>query len=109
MIKKVFKVDSKIGLHARPIGLLVNTVSKFQSNIWIAKDGEVVNGKSIMGVLTLALEPGSEMEITIEGPDEQEMLQAIEELFAKNFYEDDFMLKKSKKEWDNQSDENKSY
>lgn len=107
MIKKIFKIHSKIGLHARPIGLLVNTVSKFKADIWIAKDGEVVNGKSIMGVLTLALEPGSEMEITIDGEDEQEMLQAIEDLFAHNFYEDEFEMKKKKKEWDKQQSGNK--
>lgn len=88
MIKKVFRISNKYGLHARPAALLANTAGKFKASIQIAKDGYVVNGKSLMGVMTLAAEPGSEIEIIIEGEDEQEMLQAIEDLFARNFDEE---------------------
>lgn len=88
MIKKVFQISNRLGLHARPAALLVKTAGKFKSSIQFAKDGYVVNGKSIMGVMTLAAEPGSEIEIIIEGADAQEALEAIAEIIENNFYED---------------------
>ncbi|NOX36286.1 MAG: HPr family phosphocarrier protein [Calditrichaeota bacterium] len=88
MIKKIFKINNKYGLHARPAALLVKTAGRFKSDIKVAKDGYVVNGKSLMGVMTLAAEPGSEIEVTIEGEDEQQAMEAIEELITKNFFEE---------------------
>ncbi len=88
MIKKIFKINNKYGLHARPAALLVKTAGRFKSDIKVAKDGYVVNGKSLMGVMTLAAEPGSEIEVTVEGKDEQQAMEAIEELISKNFFEE---------------------
>jgi len=65
----------------------VKVAGKFESDIRILKDGLEVNGKSIMGVMMLAAEPGSEIVLKINGDDEQEALNAILELIDKNFYE----------------------
>jgi len=88
MIKKELKIKNKTGLHARPAALLVKTAGKFKSEIFITKDGYKVNGKSIMGVMTLAAESGSVIEILIDGLDEQEAMTALEELIEQKFYED---------------------
>ncbi len=88
MIKKSIKINNKFGLHARPAALFVKTASKFKSNIEIHKDGMTANGKSIMGLMTLAAEPGSEIEIAIDGEDAEEAMTAIEDLISNNFYEE---------------------
>lgn len=88
MIKKFVKITNKHGLHARPAAHLVKVASKFSSDIKIIKDGLEVNGKSIMGVMMLAAEPGSELEFIVVGDDEKEALEAIQELIRNNFYED---------------------
>ena len=88
MIRKKVKIENKYGLHARPANMLVRVASRFKSNIQLAKDGYVVNGKSLLGVMSLAAEPGSEIEIIVEGEDEQEAVAAIEELIAKKFDEE---------------------
>ncbi len=87
MIKKTVQINNEHGLHARPAAHLVKTAGKYESHIRILKDGLEVNGKSIMGVMMLAAEPGSEIVLQIEGNDEQEALVAILELIDKNFYE----------------------
>lgn len=88
MIKKELKIKNKTGLHARPAALLVKTTGKFKSEIFISKDGYKVNGKSIMGVMTLAAESGSLIEIFIDGSDEDEAMTALEDLIENKFYED---------------------
>lgn len=88
MIKKTFRLKNKYGLHARPAALLVKTTGKFKSDIKISKDNMVANGKSIMGLMTLVAEVGSEIEVSVEGEDQQEAMKAIEELIEKNFHED---------------------
>ncbi len=88
MIKKELKIKNKTGLHARPAALLVKTTGKFKSEIFISKDGYKVNGKSIMGVMTLAAESGSLIEVFIDGPDENEAMTALEDLIKNKFYED---------------------
>jgi phosphocarrier protein len=87
MIKKEFKITNKTGLHARPAALLVKTTGKFKSNIFISKDGYEINGKSIMGVMTLAAESGSVIEVTVDGEDEEEAIKAIENIIIKDFFE----------------------
>jgi phosphocarrier protein HPr len=89
MIQEHIKITNKHGLHARPAAHLVKVAGQFESEIKILKDGLEVNGKSIMGVMMLAAEPGSEIVLHIEGCDEQEALLAIKELITKNFYEDE--------------------
>ncbi|MBN2366500.1 MAG: HPr family phosphocarrier protein [Calditrichaeota bacterium] len=87
MIQKSFKIINKTGLHARPAAILVKTTGKFKSQIFITKDGEKVNGKSIMGIMTLAAERGSIIEVTVDGPDEKAAMDAIEKLITNQFYE----------------------
>jgi phosphocarrier protein len=87
MIVKQFKITNKTGLHARPAAVLVKTAGKFKSDIFISKDGFEVNGKSIMGVMTLAAETGSLIEIRVDGEDEKEAIETLEELIKKDFYE----------------------
>lgn len=81
-------IVNRLGMHARPAALFVKTSSKFQSKIWVRKDDLEVNGKSIMGVMMLAAEPGSSLIIKADGPDEQEALEALAKLIADKFYED---------------------
>jgi len=88
MIEKIFKINNKHGLHARPAAHLVKVAGQFKSNIKIMKDGYEINGKSIMGVMMLAAEPGSEVLFIIDGQDEKEALIGIQELFDNNFFED---------------------
>lgn len=88
MIKKSLKIRNKYGLHARPAALLVKTTGKFKSKIEVSKDGLIANGKSIMGLMTLAAEPGSEIEIIIDGEDAEEAMNAIQKLIESNFNEE---------------------
>ena len=88
MIEKEIKVINKSGLHARPAALLVKVTGKFKSEIFFEKDGYRVNGKSIMGVMTLAAEPGSTLMISADGVDEDDVIKAVEELFESKFNED---------------------
>lgn len=88
MIKKIFKIENKYGLHARPAALLVKTTGKFKSDINISKDGIVANGKSIMGLMTLVAEAGSEIEVMIDGIDEKEAMKAIRDLIESKFNEE---------------------
>ena len=68
--------------------MLVKTAAKFKSHIEISKDGLVANGKSIMGVMTLAAETGSEVEISADGSDQEEAIAALGEVIKNNFYEE---------------------
>ncbi len=88
MIKETIKINNKHGLHARPAAHLVKIAGRFDSEIKIMKDGLEVNGKSIMGVMMLAAEPGSELLFLIEGSDEEQAFNALRELIEKNFYEE---------------------
>jgi len=76
-----------LGLHARPATMLVKLATKFRSEFHIRKDDMVINGKSIMGVMTLAAEYGSELEIIADGVDETFLINEITELFQTNFGE----------------------
>lgn len=88
MIEKILSVNNKHGLHARPAAHLVKIAGKFTSEIKIFKDGLEINAKSIMGVMMLAAEPGSEVLVQANGLDEEKAIAEIEELFLKNFYEE---------------------
>jgi phosphocarrier protein len=85
MVSKKVIVKNESGLHARPASTLVKTASKFTSDFFIKMYGYKVNGKSILGVMTLAAESGAEMELVLDGPDEEEALEAISELFENRF------------------------
>ncbi len=88
MIQKKVKVQNKLGLHARPAALFVKAAAKFKSNVFLRRDDHEVNGKSIMGVMMLAAEKGSELTITVDGDDEEQAMAALLALFENKFDEE---------------------
>ncbi|OQX55326.1 MAG: phosphocarrier protein HPr [Candidatus Cloacimonas sp. 4484_209] len=89
MVKRVLTIENKLGLHARPASLFVKTAGQFESDITIEKDGVEVNGKSIMGIMMLAAEQGSEIILTAKGPDEKEAIDALVQLITKRKFDED--------------------
>src|SRR6185295_18945054 len=87
-VRKEFEILNKLGMHMRPAGAFVKIASRFQCNIFVEKDGERVYGKSIMGLMMLALGPGSKMVIHAEGPDAAKAVGEIEALIKRKFDED---------------------
>jgi phosphocarrier protein len=85
MIKKKVTILNSSGLHARPSAALVKLASKFKSDFYIHMYGYRVNGKSILGVMTLAAEEGSELEFEVDGSDEKEAMKSILELVENKF------------------------
>ncbi|HBQ61487.1 MAG TPA: HPr family phosphocarrier protein [Balneolaceae bacterium] len=85
MIKKKVTIKNSAGLHARPSAQLVKLASKYKSDFFIHSYGYRVNGKSILGVMTLAAEHGAELELEVDGSDEEEALTAIEKLIEDKF------------------------
>lgn len=83
------EIKNKLGLHARAAALLVQTVNRFSAEVKISKDGQVVDGRSIMGVLTLAATRGSKIHVEAKGEDAEEAMRAIEKLVEKKFHEDE--------------------
>lgn len=83
------KIVNKLGMHARPSAMLVTAASRYESDVFLTKDGLRVNGKSIMGVMMLAAEKGSEILIEADGPDEQDAVQAIAKVIESGFGEAD--------------------
>jgi len=86
-IKKKLQIKNKYGLHARPAALLVQVACKYKSDIELAKDGMVVNAKSILGVMTLAAEFGSEIEIIVKGEDAEAAFDDIQKIIENKFEE----------------------
>lgn len=89
MVKKSVKIKNKLGLHARPASILVKKASEFESKITIEKDGVEVNAKSIMGVMMLAAEKGSEVILTAEGEDEKRAIEELVELITKRKFDEE--------------------
>ncbi len=87
MRRDTAKIVNKLGLHARPAAMLVTVASKFASEVYLTKNGLRVNGKSIMGVMMLAAEMGSELEVEVNGPDEEQALADILQCIASGFGE----------------------
>lgn len=85
MIRKKVIVNNPEGIHARPASALVKLASSFKSDFYIYSHGYKINGKSILGVLTLAAECGAKLELECSGEDEKIALQRIVELFERNF------------------------
>jgi phosphocarrier protein len=88
MVQRIVTIRNRAGMHARPAALLVKTASSFASQIFIEKDSERVNGKSIMGVITLGATFNTPLTIIADGPDEVQALDAIEKLFERRFEEE---------------------
>jgi phosphocarrier protein len=87
MIEREVTIKNRTGLHTRPAATLVKLAAKFKSDFFIYKDGLQINGKSIIGVMTLAAEQGSRLILRFNGEDEEEAAKAIIELFEKGFEE----------------------
>jgi len=81
-------VTNKLGIHARPAAMFVRTASKFECEIYVEKDGERVNGKSIMGLMMLAAGPGSKLLLLAEGEDAARAVVELEALIKRNFDEE---------------------
>lgn len=87
MIKKRVKIVNRAGLHTRPAAMIVKIASKYKSQFFISKDGYRINGKSIIGVMTLAAAQGSELDLDFEGADEDKMSDEVCTFFARGFEE----------------------
>ncbi|HKI70513.1 MAG TPA: HPr family phosphocarrier protein [Verrucomicrobiae bacterium] len=85
---KELLVSNKLGIHARPAAMFVKTANRFQSDIFVEKDGEKINGKSIMGLMMLAAGPGSKLTVHAEGTDARQALTELEALVKRKFDED---------------------
>ena len=81
-------VTNKNGIHARPASMFVKTANQFHCDIFVEKDGEKVNGKSIMGLMMLAAGPGSKLTVRAEGTDASEALGELEGLLRRKFDEE---------------------
>mgnify|MGYP001470825958 CR=1 FL=1 len=88
MTEKKLKVINKLGLHARPASLIVQSAMKFQATITIVKDEYKIDAKSIMGLLMLAAGNGTELLFLADGADEQEAISKMEEIFNSGFGEE---------------------
>jgi phosphocarrier protein HPr len=87
MIEREVVIKNRTGLHTRPAATIVKTAAKFQSDFTIIKDGMEINGKSIIGVMTLAAEQGSTLLLRFEGSDEEAAVAAVVDLFERGFDE----------------------
>ena len=87
-IEKEVTIVNRLGLHARPAAMFVRIASRHRAEIWVAKEGEEVNGKSIMGLMMLAAGQGSKLRIRCDGPDADKAMEELEELIKAGFNED---------------------
>jgi phosphocarrier protein HPr len=85
---KDFMVSNKLGIHARPAAMFVKTANRFSCDIFVEKDGEKVNGKSIMGLMMLAAGPGSKLTVHANGQDASQALAELETLMKRKFDEE---------------------
>ena len=87
MIEKTVKILNKAGLHTRPAATIVKLAAKYKCDFYISRDGMNINGKSIIGVMTLAAEEGAELVLTFKGEDEEEASNEIVNFFERGFDE----------------------
>ena len=87
-IEKELDVINRLGLHARPAAMFVRIASRYRCEVWVGKEGEEVNGKSIMGLMMLAAGQGSKLKIRCDGPDADKAMAELEELVKARFHED---------------------
>ena len=87
-IEKESTIVNRLGLHARPAAMFVRIASRYRSEVWVEKEGERINGKSIMGLMMLAAGQGSKLTICCEGADADKVMEDLEELIQQKFNED---------------------
>ena len=85
---KELTVTNQLGIHARPASMFVKTANRYRSDVFVEKDGETVNGKSIMGMMMLAAGPGSKIRVRAEGHDATQAIHDLESLVRRKFDED---------------------
>ena len=88
MLERTFVISNRLGLHARATAKLVHLLSGYQIDVTLAAKGREVNAKSIMGVMLLAAGQGTQVTIRIDGDDSADAMQAVTELFARRFDEE---------------------
>ena len=81
-------VRNKLGIHARPAAMFVKTANRFECDVFVEKDGEKVNGKSIMGLMMIAAGPGSKLHVWAEGEDAARAVAELDALLQRKFDED---------------------
>src|SRR5712692_3923982 len=84
-VEKEITIVNRLGLHARPAAMFVRVSSRFRAEIWVSKEGDEINGKSIMGLMMLAAGQGSTLRVRAEGPDAAEAVKELEELIQSRF------------------------
>lgn len=89
MIEREISIENRLGLHARAAAKFVQTASRFKSAIKIRKNGEEVDGKSILGILLLAASQGTKIVVAIQGEDEKDAFAAVQDLIARRFDEEE--------------------
>ena len=87
-LEKELTIVNRLGLHARPAAMFVRIASRHRAEIWVSKEEEEINGKSIMGLMMLAAGQGSKLRIRCEGPDADKAMEELEELIKSGFNED---------------------
>ena len=87
-VEKEITIVNRLGMHARPAAMFVRVASRYRCEVWVEKEGEQINGKSIMGLMMLAAGQGSKLRVRCEGQDADRALQEIEQLIASKFNED---------------------
>jgi phosphocarrier protein HPr len=87
-VEKEITILNRLGLHARPSAMFVRVATRFRCDVWVAKEGEEINGKSIMGLMMLAAGQGSKLRMRAEGPDAAEAIRELEALVESRFNED---------------------
>ncbi len=86
-LEKIFVIGGKLGLHARPAAIFVQTANRFEALVEVEKDDQKVDGKSIMGIMTLAAEMGSSITVRVTGKDAAASMEALSRLIESNFGE----------------------
>jgi phosphocarrier protein HPr len=87
-IEKDISIVNRLGLHARPAAMFVRIATRYRCEVWVSKEGEEVNGKSIMGLMMLAAGQGSKLHIRCDGSDADKAMEELEELIKARFNED---------------------
>jgi phosphocarrier protein len=87
-LSKSLEIKNRLGLHARAAALLVQTVAQFDAAVTVTKEGQAVDGKSILGLMMLAAAQGSYIDVTVSGPQAADALAAIEQLIEQKFNEE---------------------
>jgi len=86
-VRRTFVIRNRLGLHARAAAQLVQLAADYKSDLVISKDGQEVNGKSIMGLMMLAASQGATIDVEADGPDAEELMKAVEALIEAKFNE----------------------